>query len=119
MLQGGLFAEAEKELRRVLELSPSGLGARGMLSVAALLSGRVDDAIAIAEQDTPGWSRHYALALAYWQKGRKLEADAALQELEKSFAEAAAYQVGAVYAYRGDRDKAFARLERAAQHRCP
>ncbi len=119
MMQGGRYAEAESEIHRVLELSPSGLGARGIWSVSALLTGRVDEAIVIAEQDTPGWSRQYALALAYWQKGRKSDADTALRELEKSFAESAAYQVGEVYAYRGERDNAFAWLERAVQQRDP
>jgi 26S proteasome regulatory complex component, contains PCI domain len=47
------------------------------------------------------------------------EADAALAQLTKDFAETAAYQIAEVYAYRGDKDKAFEWLERARRQRDP
>ncbi len=117
--QRGPYAEAADEFRRTLEITPNAIGARANWSTAALLDGQVDEAVAIAEKDTPGWGRAYALSLAYWQQGRRAEADAQLRALEDSFAQAAAYQVGEVYAYRGESDKAFAWLDRAYQQRDP
>ena len=40
-----------------------------------------------------------------------------LPELTESFAETAAYQIAEVYAYRGDKDRAFEWLERARRQR--
>ena len=119
LAQRGPYAEAESEFRRALEITPNAIGARANWSTAALLEGRVDEAVTIAEKDSPGWGRFYALSLAYWNQGRKAEADAELRGLEESFAQAAAYQVGEVYAYRGESDKAFAWLDRAYQQRDP
>jgi hypothetical protein len=47
------------------------------------------------------------------------ESDAALNELIKNEAELAAFQIAEVYAYRGDKDKAFEWLERARRQRDP
>ena len=119
LAQRGPYAEAASEFRRTLEITPNAIGARANWSTAALLEGLVDEAVAIAEKDSPGWGRYYALSIAHWQQGRRAEADAELRGLEESFAHTAAYQVGEVYAYRGELDKAFAWLDRAFQQRDP
>ncbi len=57
------------------------------------------------------------VTLVYFNKGRKAEADAALQALIKKYADNSAYQVAEAYAYRGEKDLAFQWLERAYRQR--
>ena len=59
------------------------------------------------------------MACARWGEKKIPEADAALAQLTKDFAETAAYQIAEVHAYRGDKDKAFEWLERARRQRDP
>ena len=59
------------------------------------------------------------VACARWGQKKIPEADAALAQLTKDFAETAAYQIAEVYAYRGDKDKAFEWLELARRQRDP
>jgi len=47
------------------------------------------------------------------------ESDAALNELIKNESELAAFQIAEIYAYRGDKDKAFEWLTRARAQRDP
>ena len=53
------------------------------------------------------------VAMARWSQKRIPEADAALARLIERFAGTAAYQIAAIYAYRGEKDQAFEWLERA------
>jgi hypothetical protein len=55
--------------------------------------------------------------MARWSQKRILEADAALARLTEGFADTAAYLIAEVYAYRGDKDRAFEWLERARRQR--
>jgi hypothetical protein len=59
------------------------------------------------------------LALNYWASGQRNDADAALRQLESKFANAAAYDIGAALAYRGEADAAVTWLERAYTQRDP
>ena len=59
----------------------------------------------------------FGLALTYWSLERKEEADSSLAALIQRFQVDSAYQVASVYAYRGERDKAFEWLERAHANR--
>src|SRR5204863_56460 len=56
-------------------------------------------------------------ALARWRQKRMPEADAALADLINNNADGAAYQIAEVYAYRGEKDRAFEWLERAHRQR--
>ena len=51
--------------------------------------------------------------MALWNLGRKAESDAALATLIKDDADVGAFQIAEVYSGRGDKDQAFAWLERA------
>ena len=59
------------------------------------------------------------LALTQHALGHPHEADAAQGELIESFGDDAAVQIAEVYAYRGDKDRAFEWLERAYTQRDP
>ena len=63
--------------------------------------------------------RPMGLALAYHALGRKKESDAHLAELIEKFGPAAQYFVAAVYAYRGEKDRAFEWLNQAYDARQP
>ena len=53
------------------------------------------------------------LPLIYYSKGNKIESEKTLQDLIKKFADLAAFQVAEIYAWRGEKDKAFEWLEKA------
>ena len=59
----------------------------------------------------------YIPAMARWSQKRIPEADAALAALIQNYADVAACQIGAVYAWRGEKDRAFEWLERARRQR--
>lgn len=70
----------------------------------------------IQKEPEPAWRGH-GLALAYHAVGKKKEADAALTEYIEKFQNSAAFQIAEIYAYRGESDKAFERLERCYKQR--
>jgi serine/threonine-protein kinase len=78
-----------------------------------LLHGKFEEAASAAHEDAAGWARLYITALARWSQKRIPEADAALADLIQNYGDVAAFQIGAVYAYRGEKDQAFEWLERA------
>ena len=61
--------------------------------------------------------RLLALANVYHAQGRHAESDAALEELIETYTDTAALQIAEAFAYRGERDQAFAWLERACAQR--
>jgi TolB-like protein len=107
------FAEARSEYPRVVELNPAAPWAHAGLGLSYLLEGKFEEAVAATEGETGEWARLLIVACARWSQKQIPEADAALAQLTKDFAETAAYQIGEVHAYRGDKDKAFEWLERA------
>lgn len=115
----GKLAEAKAEYVRVVELNPSAPWAHAGLGLAYLVNGQFAEAIAATEQESADWARLLIVAMARWGQKRPAESDAALAELKNNFGDTAAYQVAEVHAYRGEKDQAFAWLERAFQQRDP
>jgi len=113
------FAEARAEYARVKELNPSAPWAHAGLGLAYLLQNRFEEAATEAQADAGEWARLLVVSCARWGQKRVQESDAALNELIKNDAETAAYQIAEVYAYRGEKDKAFEWLERARRQRDP
>ncbi|MEY2480742.1 MAG: hypothetical protein QOI04_1669 [Verrucomicrobiota bacterium] len=113
------FAEARAEFPRVVELNPAAPWAHAGLGLSYLLEGKFEEAVAATEGEAGEWARLLIVACARWGEKKIPEADAALAQLIDGFAETAAYQIAEVYAYRGDRDKAFEWLERARRQRDP
>ena len=109
------FAEARSEYPRVVELNPAAPWAHAGLGLSYLLEGKFEEAVAATEGEAGEWAQLLIVACARWSQKQIPEADAALAKLTKDFAETAAYQIGEVHAYRGDKDKAFEWLERARQ----
>ena len=113
------FAEARAEFPRVVELNPAAPWAHAGLGLSYLLEGKFEEAVAATEGEAGEWARLVIVACAHWGQKKIPEADAALAQLTDGFAETAAYQIAEVYAYRGDKDKAFEWLERARRQRDP
>jgi serine/threonine-protein kinase len=113
----GRLAEARAEYRRVVELIPAAPWSHAGLGLAFMVKGKFEEAAVAAQDDAAEWTRLYVVAMARWGQKRIPEADAALARLTEGFADTAAYLIADVYAYRGDKDRAFEWLERARRQR--
>ena len=113
----GRFAEARAEYPRVVELLPAAPWSHAGLGLSFLLEGKFEEAAVEAQADAAEWARLLVVAMARWSQKRIPEADAALARLSEGSADVAAYNVAEVYAYRGDKGRAFEWLERARRQR--
>jgi adenylate cyclase len=115
--RSGHFAEAEAAQRRALAIDPLLDG--GHADLAAILLLRGDSGAALTEnmRETGVIERTQKFALIYHALGRKAEADAALMTLTREGADDHDFDIAEVYAYRGERDRAFEWLDRAYRQR--
>jgi len=109
----GRYAQAEAATRRILELSPDRAVARHMLAYSLALQGRHDEARREAEREPLEWARLTALASIDYRAGRVADADRSLERLIEIGGDDCAFQVGALYAQRGQADEAFRWLDHA------
>jgi tetratricopeptide (TPR) repeat protein len=119
LIDAGRADQAESQLRRLLEILPLAARIHQGLGLTFLARGRYPEALEEMQRETDDGWRKTVLPLAYWAMGRRAEADAALETLKAQYADAAAYQVAEAYAYRGEKDLAFAWLDRAYRQRDP
>ena len=113
----GRLAEARAEYPRVVELIPAAPWSHAGLGLAFMVKGKFEEAAAAAQDDAAEWARLFVVAMARWSQKRIPEADAALARLTEGFADTDAYHIAEVYAYRGDKDRAFEWLDRARRQR--
>jgi len=104
---------ARSALTRSLEINPQQTYAPGLLAAIDLVEGHPTEALAMSQRSTTPVFRLTNAALALDELGRHEEAAAALQELITKYSFGAALQIADVYAWRGDKDRAFEWLERA------
>ena len=109
----GQLVEAENEIRAVLELSQDFSGAWSFLGIVLLLKGQAAPALEMMLKESVEFWRLSGLSLAYYAVGQKERSDAVLNELIEKDAGMAAYQIAEVYAFRGEKEKAFNWLDRA------
>jgi len=109
----GHWEEAAGAYRRLLELDPAFAEAQAGISLALLLAGKREEALAAAQRETSDLMRLQALACAQWSLGHRQEADAALERLEKEFGAIAPYDVAEARAWRGENGAALDWLEKA------
>lgn len=113
LVQARRPSEARAEFERVSELNPSTPWAFAGSGLAYLVEGKNAEALAAAERETSEFARLTVAAVALWKLDRKEESDAALATMIKDNADGGAFQIAEIYSSRGDKDQAFAWLERA------
>jgi TolB-like protein/Tfp pilus assembly protein PilF len=109
--------EAERSIRKAIELQPGAVADYLTLTMIEVLRGNAQAALAAAQQELPGGYQESALALARQIGGDRSAADAALQTLIDKDASLSAYQIAEVYALRNDAKSTFEWLDRAWSNR--
>jgi serine/threonine-protein kinase len=113
LMQARRPADSRAEYERVAELNPATPWAFAGRGVAYLFEGKNAEALTAAEHETSEFARLVVSAVALWNLNRKEESDVALATLIKDDADVGAFQIAEVYSGRGDKDQAFAWLDRA------
>ncbi len=111
------FNEAEAAFRKALELSPQAPAVHSTLGTIYLLQSQHEKAFTEIQMEAEPFWRTQALALYYHAVGKKKEADATLNEFIETFSDDVYFQVAEIYAFRGEKDKAFEWLELAYKNR--
>ena len=106
--------EAERAIRRAIQLQPAGGGYHYRLAFIEVQRGNAQAALAAAQQEPPdgGWQDE-ALALARQIGVDRSAAEAALRTLIERHADSDAYEIAEIYALRNDAIKTFEWLDRA------
>jgi TolB-like protein/Flp pilus assembly protein TadD len=113
--RSGLFDKSEAMYRRCLQIEPHYIIEHYYLSNAIMMQGRLQEALSESDRGAQGDGGYEAgRALIFHAMGRSPEADAALKRLIETSNDWP-YEIARVYAFRGDRDSAFAWLDRAYQ----
>jgi serine/threonine protein kinase/TolB-like protein/Tfp pilus assembly protein PilF len=113
----GDYPAARRALERALALSPANDSFHFALGQLHMLDGRLADAQTEFQQQTNEASRQMATAMIEHASGREKSAQQALQDLIAKHAVDMAYQIADVYAWSGDKEKAFEWLTRAYEQR--
>ena len=110
------FAAAHDAVGRALQIDPGHPQALGSLGDLELLEGNATGALTTYRQiaDEPGLA---GVAMVEHALGHTRQAQKALDELIAKHGQDSPYDIASVYAWRGERDKAFEWLERAYQRR--
>jgi serine/threonine protein kinase/Tfp pilus assembly protein PilF len=111
------YAAAHRALARALAINPEDYASHLALGQLEMLEGRLQDAVAEFQRQGNEAGRRMGDAMIEHARGHEQQSQQALKDLIAKHANDMAYQVGDVYAWRGDKDKAFEWLERAYQQR--
>ena len=109
----GHGGEARAALDHSMEISPQQAYTPNGIMMSFLVEGRPAEALTASQRSTAEVFRIFGAALAHYDLGHPQAAQQALDELTAKYAYGSAYQIAEVYAWRGDKDRAFSWLERA------
>jgi len=112
----GRIDDALNEHRLILALDPAVPGVHGSIAEALLMNGDATAALTEVDQETDEQLRLAVQAMTYHSLGRKSDSDAALVELVRKYEGTSAFSIAAVLAYRGESERAFEWLDKAAQY---
>jgi TolB-like protein/DNA-binding winged helix-turn-helix (wHTH) protein/tetratricopeptide (TPR) repeat protein len=115
----GRYDEALAALQKAEESNPQLSGLHVTRGKILFSEGRKEEALAEMEKERDNGDRWTGEALAYHALGRTEESDKALKQLIATHQNDSAFQIGEIYAYRGETDKAFAWFDRAYRQRDP
>jgi serine/threonine protein kinase/TolB-like protein/tetratricopeptide (TPR) repeat protein len=111
------YPAARRAIERALAIIPTADALHFALGQLDLLQGQLAEAQAEFQKQGLEPHRRMGYAMVEYASGRDKQSLQALNELIAKHAADMAYQVGDVYAWRGEKDKAFEWLERAYQQR--
>jgi len=112
-IAAGLLADARESAQHALEINPDSPIARDQLGVATLLAGDGLEATrAFGAHKVPA-RRLWGMALAEHALGHRRESQQALDQLITESGQDSAFEIAEVYAWRGEKDQAFAWLDKA------
>jgi TolB-like protein/Flp pilus assembly protein TadD len=106
----GKLDEADAAARKSAELQPSSASSRRWQVLVAIRRGDGETALREAQLEPDASYRRFELAIAHQARGDRAAADAALADLMANN-RGLDYQVAQVYAFRGDKEKAFEWLQ--------
>jgi serine/threonine-protein kinase len=113
LIKSQQFARADEALRRLIEILPEADFPLSWLGILRLYEGNAKEALVTFQSLSEERLRLFGVALAEHTLGHAKESQQALDQL---IAEGApAYAVAEIYAWRGEKDKAFEWLDRAYQ----
>ncbi|MFZ0452728.1 MAG: protein kinase [Ignavibacteriaceae bacterium] len=113
----GLLDESLEASRNCIELNPQYPVIHTLRGLIYIEKGTPDSALAEINIETEPLFQMFGLAVVYYALGRKNEADVKLKKLIKEKQNNAEFQIAEIYAYRGEKSKAFEWLERAFRQR--
>jgi tetratricopeptide (TPR) repeat protein len=111
----GDYASADAALGRAIDLEPTSVFALTILGRLRLAQGRAQEALDVFRNIDDVVFRRTGVAMVEHTLGHAKRLQQALDEVIANYAQTAAYQIAEVYAWRGEKDKAFEWLERAYQ----
>jgi serine/threonine protein kinase/TolB-like protein len=111
------YPAARQSIERALAISPSADSLHFALGQLDMLQGRLAEAQAEFQKQSADGNRRMGVAMVEHASGHDKQSQSALKELIAKNAGDMAYQLADVYAWRGEKDKAFEWLERAYQQR--
>jgi TolB-like protein len=114
---GGRLPEAEVQLRRTLQISPTHVWARYALGQVLLAQGQSAAALEAFEQVPLAHAKLVGRAAVYYAMHRKAPSDQAMHQLEADWGSQEPYEVAQAHAYRNELDKALPWLARAASQK--
>jgi TolB-like protein len=112
LFESDRFEESVALFRQQSPLNPHGVANRALVGVALALLGRGEEALDEISRERHEGYQLWAYSIAFSTLGRSAESDAALHEMMK-FVRGNAYSIAQIYAFRGDRNRAFEWLTRA------
>jgi serine/threonine-protein kinase len=116
----GRYDLSEAAYRKALALKPKALLDRAFFAITLGEDGKVDEAMAQFRQLPPDYIfRLVGESILFARQGNRAASDAALQRLQQLNGDAANYQYADIHAQRGEKDEAFASLDRAWSFRDP
>jgi len=110
----GRFSQAENAYRKALQLAPNLLLDRAFLGSSLLEERKPDEALAEFKKLPSDYLfRLLGESILFERQGNRSASDAALRRAQQINGDAAHYQYADIHAQRGEKDEAFASLDRA------
>jgi serine/threonine-protein kinase len=113
LIESRQFAAAHEALRRDLEIQPESPIPLADLGLLQLLEGNATEALATFRQVSDEELRLWGVAMTEHTLGHAKESQQALDQFIANGGQARAHGIAEIYAWRGEKDKAFEWLDRA------